>query len=503
MSEDGDAASTAAGPPAHLGRRYLAALAMLALLQLLNQAIVQPPILKLLTDPPTINLAGRQRMLSQRIAKAALAAAVSPGTAEGRRRRAELEATLGLWTRSHDRLTGGDPSGPRPGRNGPEIRGAFRALRPVYLRMRDDASRYAQAGDRAALAGLLDAEAEYLPGMDRIVGLYEREAQARVNRLRATGWAVTALILCALGGIGAFVLRPAADLIDRQVAELRRSRDDLEARVSDRTRALAGLNHDLAREVAERARAEETQRALVEQISHVGRTKAVGEMAGGLAHELNQPLGAIANYAEGCLVALDAHDPPLDEVRAVLAKILATTLRAGAIVQRIRRFVTRHGTAQEEFDPNRLVLDTEGFFRDEIRRRGTALRVELAPDLPKLLGDPVQVQQVLVNLLRNALDALDASQPANPTVVIATEPDPEGGAGFRVSDNGEGIPGDRIGHVFDAYFSTRDEGMGMGLAISRTIVEAHHGRISVESEPGIHTTFRFTIPAAGEGDDGA
>lgn len=501
MSGHGDPASTAGVPPVHLGRRYLAALAALALLQLLDQALVQPPTLKLQTDPPTINLAGRQRMLSQRIAKAALASAVAPDAAEGRRRRVELAGTLGLWTRSHDRLTGGDTTAARI--NSPEVRRAFEALRPDYVRMRDNATRYLTGGDRAALAGLLDAEAGYLPRMDRIVGLYEREAQAHANRLRATGWALSALILVALAGIGAFVLRPAADLIDRQVAELRRSRDDLEARVLERTAALERLNHDLAREVAERARAEETQRALIEQISHVGRTKAVGEMAGGLAHELNQPLGAVANYAEGCLVALESPDPPLDEVRAVLAKILATTLRAGAIVRRIRRFVTRHGTAQEEFDPNRLVLDTEGFFRDEIRRRGTALRVELAPDLPKLVGDPAQVQQVLVNLLRNALDALGAAQPAQPTVVIATEPDTEGGVEFRVSDNGEGIPGDRIGQVFDAYFSTRDEGMGMGLAISRTIIEAHHGRFRVESEPGAGATFRFTIPAAGDGDDGA
>ena len=490
-------------PPGLLGRRYLAALALVALLQLLNQVIIQPPILKLMTDPPTINLAGRQRMLSQRIAKSALALAASRDEEESRRRRQELTATLGLWSHSHERLTNGPPSGPFPMRKTREIRKAFAGLQPFYVRMRDASSRLLADDDCASLAVILAAESEYLPRMDRIVGLYEREAQAHVNWLSGTGWGVTAMILIALVGIGAFVVRPATDLIERQVAELRRSRDDLEARVRERTRALARLNHDLAREVAERARAEETQRALVEQISHVARTKAVGEMAGGLAHELNQPLGAIANYAEGCLVALDSPDPPVDEVRAVLGKILTTTMRAGAIVQSILRFVTRHGTAQEEFDPNRLVLDTEGFFRDEIRRRGTSLRVELAPDLPKLVGDPVQVQQVLVNLLRNALDALNASQPVNPTVIIATESITEGDVGFRVSDNGEGIPGDRIGQIFDAYFSTREQGMGMGLAICRTIVEAHHGRISVESEPGVRTTFRFTIPAAGDGDDGA
>jgi two-component system, LuxR family, sensor kinase FixL len=119
----------------------------------------------------------------------------------------------------------------------------------------------------------------------------------------------------------------------------------------------------------------------------------------------------------------------------------------------------------------------------------------------------VQVQQVLVNLARNALDALAVSQPLDPTVVLWTAVVGDGTVEFGVRDNGEGIPGDRLGHIFDAYFSTRDEGMGMGLAISRTIVVAHQGRIDVDSEPGKGATFRVTLPVASaeadeEGADG-
>lgn len=312
---------------------------------------------------------------------------------------------------------------------------------------------------------------------------------------------MTALTLLALAGIGRFVLNPATDLIGRQVAALRGSRDEMEERVRLRTIELQRLNHDLAREVAERVRAEGRQRAAVEQFSHVARITAVGEMASGLAHELNQPLGAIANYTEGCLVALAAPTPALDEVRGVLERILATTLRAGAIVQRIRRFVTRHESVREPIDPNRLVRDVEEFLNDEVRRRGVTLTLDLARDLPSSTGDSVQIQQVLVNLLRNALDALSASQTQNRTVVIATKPDGDGGVEFRVTDNGEGIRTDRLDQIFDAYFSTRVEGMGMGLAISRTIVEAHHGRIRVESEPGVRTTFRFTLPASDIADE--
>ncbi|WP_074307758.1 ATP-binding protein [Singulisphaera sp. GP187] len=483
-----------------LSRRYWAALAIVALLLIFSQVVVQPPTLRLLTDAPTINVAGRQRMLSQRIVKAGLAMKGADNANERASRRDELVKMLAVWTESHDRLRRGEPSASTD-LQGAELRTAFEQLQPFYDRMRAAATSLLANDDRAGLSELLTAETEYLSRMDRIVGVYEREAQAHVNRLSRVGWGVTALTLFALVGIGRFVLKPATDLIGRQVAELRTSRDEMEERVRLRTNELQRLNHDLAREVAERIQAESRQRAAVEQFSHVARTTAVGEMASGLAHELNQPLGAIANYAEGCLVALASPAPALAEVRGVLEKILATTLRAGAIVQRIRRFVTRHESIREPVDPNRLVLEVEEFFRDEVRRRGMTLTLDLARDLPSSWGDSVQIQQVLVNLLRNAIDALAASQRHDPTVVIATRPDANGGVEFDVTDNGEGIPEDRLGQVFDAYFSTRAEGMGMGLAISRTIVEAHHGRIRVESEPGVRTTFRFTLPASDATDD--
>jgi two-component system sensor kinase FixL len=202
-------------------------------------------------------------------------------------------------------------------------------------------------------------------------------------------------------------------------------------------------------------------------------------------------------------VALESPGPPLDEVRTALQKVLATTLRAGQIVKRIRRFVTRHRIACERFEPNRLVAEVEEFFRDEARRLGIAVKLELAPELPSLRGDPVQIQQVLINLVRNALEALSNSQNPEPTVVMSTESADSGAVEFRVTDNGEGIPGERLAQIFDAYFSTRDEGMGMGLSISRTIVEAHHGRIAVESQPGVRTTFRFTLPPASADDGGS
>ena len=493
-----------------LARRFLAVLALVAVLILVDQAMIQPPLHELTTDAPTINIAGRQRMLSQRLTKMALELDRPEAEENHQPLLDEMEAILTRWSVAHDGLRFGDASLGLRGRNSPEVRSALEAIDPLFRKIRDAASRLSKvepgrdrtsAEVRADLATIMTNEGEYLARMERIVGLYEAEARARVFRLRQTGWAVAALILISLIGIGLFILRPAARLIRRQFAELREARDALEVRVTERTIELEWANRKLQREVEERSRAEARHRALVEQFSHVARTTTVGEMASGLAHELNQPLGAVANYVEGCLVALERSEPPIGEIRDALGKALGATLRAGEIIRRIRRFVTRHPAEAELFAPNRVVEEVEALLLEEMARLGLALKIDLAPGLPLVSGDPVQIQQVLVNLVRNAGEALSISQPLSPTVVMETRPADSGGVEFLVTDNGEGISPDRVGQVFDPFFSTRAEGMGMGLAISRTIVEAHQGRLLVESVPGTRTTFRFNLPPAGPDDD--
>lgn len=488
-----------------LNRRYLAVLGLVALLVLVNQAVVQPSLFRLMTDAPLINLAGRQRMLSQRLAKSALALEAAAGDTERRARRDELAGVLELWSTSHDGLYAKERVQARGGDDRSQLLTAFEQLDPIYRQMREDASRLIAGDDepgRSHLTRLLDAESEFLPRMETIVSLYEQEARAHVNRLIWVGWSLTVFVLLALAGIGWFVLRPASRIIAMQVAELRDARDALETRVRERTKELEEANREIAREIERRSSAEERQRSLLEQFSHVSRTTTIGEMATGLAHELNQPLGAIANYTEGCLVALDTPEPALADVRGALAKILSTTLRAGAVVKRIRGFVTRTEVVHERFDAARLVHEVEEFFRADAARQRVTYLADVAPDLPWLKGDPVQIQQVLVNLVLNAFDALRALQPVEPRVVISTRRTPEGNVEFAVTDNGEGILEDRLPRIFDAFFSTRDQGMGMGLAISRTIIEAHHGRIDVESQPGVMTTFRFTLPPADADDAG-
>lgn len=226
----------------------------------------------------------------------------------------------------------------------------------------------------------------------------------------------------------------------------------------------------------------------------VARTDANRALALSLAHELNQPLGAIAIYAEGCLIALDSPDPNLDEVRDALTRIRDATLRAGRIVEQARDVVEGRPRAPHAVDPGQAVHDVLNVVDAEVRRSGAAVRIDLASDLPKVWGDPVQLQQVLVNLIQNALQAFERSQVPAPTLVVSTRRCGPDEVEFAVIDNGPGVaPHDRR-RIFDAQFSSRAEGMGMGLAICRAIAEAHQGRLTLESEPGLRTTFRFQVP---------
>jgi two-component system sensor kinase FixL len=490
-----------------LARRYLAALALVALLILIDQAVIQPQLYQLTTDAPVISIAGRQRTLSQRLCKVALELDRTEDKGARSKLLNELAMTLHLWSVGHEGLRSGSEQLGLPGNNSPEVVRELIGVDPLYDNMNKAADRLAKDLDdpdrhRAETAAILSNEGEYLSRMERIVGLYESEARARVIGLRRTGWVVTGLILLALLGIGLFILRPATLLIRRQFAEVREARDALEVRVAERTTELEQANRDLQREVEERSRAEARHDELLRQFSHVSRTTTVGEMATGLAHELNQPLGAAANYVEGCLVALDGPEPKLEEIKGALAKALAATLRAGEIIKRIRRFVNRLPSESEVFSPNRVVAEVEALLRQEAKQHGIHLRLDLAPALPDVSGDPVQIQQILVNLVRNATESVSISKPKLPSVILETRLDSSGDVEFRVSDNGEGISTDRIEQVFDPFFSTRAEGMGMGLAISRTLVEAHSGRLSVESEPGIRTVFRFNLPTTVPGHDG-
>jgi two-component system, LuxR family, sensor kinase FixL len=228
----------------------------------------------------------------------------------------------------------------------------------------------------------------------------------------------------------------------------------------------------------------------------------MGQLASSLAHELNQPLGAILRNAEAAELILQSDPPDLEEIRSILVDICADDQRAGAVIDRTRAMLARRPLASTVLTVDELVDAVMTLTRPDAASRGVRVQVELGPDLPPLHGDYVQFQQVLLNLILNGMDAMDAIHdlPAEERRLVIGAQQTDGRAiEFAVSDSGHGIPADCLAQVFDPFFTTKPSGLGMGLSISQTIIEAHGGRLWAENNPGRGATFRFSLPIAGEG----
>lgn len=245
----------------------------------------------------------------------------------------------------------------------------------------------------------------------------------------------------------------------------------------------------------ERARSEERARQQLAQLAHVARLATMGEMASGLAHELNQPLCAIVNYAEACVELVAARGNGNDDLRTALSEVAKQAERAGAVIRRLREFVRWRDLQREPIDLNRMVREVVGLTSAELRHREVRIRLLLTRDSPRVPADAVQVQQVLVNLIRNACDAMGQTPVARRTLTIRTSR-AAGALQVAVSDAGPGIPEGGHERIFSAFFSTKRDGMGMGLSISRSIIEAHGGRIWVTANRHGGATFRFTLPSS-------
>ena len=219
----------------------------------------------------------------------------------------------------------------------------------------------------------------------------------------------------------------------------------------------------------------------------------MGAFAASLAHELTQPLAASLANAETGVRLLAAPEPDLDELRATLADIVADERRAGDLVQKLRRFLRRGEVERGELDLRGVLEEVLHLVGREAEARGVRLHLEIADALPKIVGDRVQLQQVVLNLLSNAIDAVAAGdRPAREVTVLAGR----SGDGVRVEvrDSGVGMDAETLARIFQAFFTTKPKGMGLGLSISRTIVEAHGGTLSAHSAPGMGSTFRIELP---------
>lgn len=251
----------------------------------------------------------------------------------------------------------------------------------------------------------------------------------------------------------------------------------------------------IVRDISDRRAAEERARLRLRDLAHASRLLEIGEMSSGIAHEINQPLTAVVTYAQACVRMLRAGDTDLELVRDTLVQIADQGARAGEIVQRLRRFARKGETRREALDLNEAVQDVIGLLGHELRRGELHLELDLEPDLPIVYADRVQVEQVLVNLVRNAIEAMASTEDLR-LLEVSTSHD-ETAARIDVADTGEGLPADAA-RVFDTFYTTKQDGMGVGLSISRTIAEAHEGQLLASPNPRGGATFTLVLPLSGE-----
>jgi len=252
------------------------------------------------------------------------------------------------------------------------------------------------------------------------------------------------------------------------------------------------------RDLTERQRTEARLQELQSELVHISRLTAMGEMASTLAHELNQPLSAISNYLKGSRRLLEGRsDEKSTMMRNALDAAADQAVRAGQIIRRLRDFVSRGETERRAESITKLVEEASALALVGTKDRGISVEFQFDPAVDPVLADRVQIQQVLLNLIRNAMDAMETSQVQNLKITIA--PIDNGYVRISVSDSGSGLAPEAAKQLFQPFVTTKRHGMGVGLSISRTIVEAHGGQIWVEPNPGGGTIFHFTLAAVGKG----
>lgn len=256
------------------------------------------------------------------------------------------------------------------------------------------------------------------------------------------------------------------------------------------------LGHVVERtEEAMRLGAQEAE--LRKRLLHLTRVTTVGEMASSIAHEVNQPLTAISTYAQACRRMIQGGDVDAGQVSRVLGRITDEALRAGEIIHRLKELVRRRESERRMCSVNALILQLAPLAQVDARLHGVALRLALAPGLPDVMADGVQIQQVVLNLIRNGVDALEATADPGGEVLVESGFAPTGEVMVSVTDHGCGLPAAAQEELFQPFFTTKADGMGMGLSISRSIVVMHGGRLWFQRLQPQGTTFRFTLPSAG------
>jgi len=282
---------------------------------------------------------------------------------------------------------------------------------------------------------------------------------------------------------------------------LARAHEDLESRVRERTaqlaEAYAELRAEMDRRLAaehERLRAEQTVRMMQTELAHVGRVTTMGELAASIAHEVSQPLSAVVTNANACLRWLANTPPNVFEARESVSNILRDGQRAGEVIRRIRALLKKTPPQPTEQDVNELLKEVMPLVRDAFLKDNIDARLDLAHDLPAVKGDRVQLQQVILNLIMNGIEAMHQTARDPRRLEISSRRLESGEVAVTVRDSGVGVEPATFEKLFDPFFTTKPSGMGMGLSVSRAIVESHGGRLWASRNDGPGASFHVALP---------
>jgi C4-dicarboxylate-specific signal transduction histidine kinase len=248
-------------------------------------------------------------------------------------------------------------------------------------------------------------------------------------------------------------------------------------------------------------RADHAERALRQaqaELAHVTRVTTLGEMTASIAHEVNQPLTGVVTYGDACLRWLDGEVPRIDQARNAVKQMIVSARHASEVIARIRTLSKKGASESVRFDMNQAIDDVIALVRREINVHGVALRLDLGASLPPVVGDRIQLQQVVMNLLINGIQAMSTVTDPHRELWIRSREHGSDQIVVAVEDSGIGIDPEHFGRLFDAFFTTKPDGMGMGLSICRSIIEQHGGRIWATRSSEKGSTFQFTLPACRE-----
>jgi PAS domain S-box-containing protein len=246
-------------------------------------------------------------------------------------------------------------------------------------------------------------------------------------------------------------------------------------------------------EIEDRHRAEQALIQAQSEVAHLSRTLGMGELAASIMHEISQPITAIVTHSYACREWLHAQPPNMEKASGTAEKIVQESARASAVVARVRALFQKEPPLKQSLDMNQLIQNVTRLLRDEAIRRGMLIHTQLAANLPPISVDSVQIEQVIVNLILNGMDAMAETEVARELLITSCELG-SGGVLVGIEDCGAGIDPETANKIFDPFFTTKPHGVGMGLAISRSIVEAHDGRLWAVSRPSGGARFQFMIP---------